>query len=776
LNDDASSGTVELTGEFNSNSTGGAAVTNPLGITMDNVTFPSKLSSLVNSPSPAESTAVWGAGNFSGGTGQYVDLTVGPGQVSSNFLSAFNSLAATSSNNDNLTSNIALSNLNPPACNFTYLAPELTGPNGLPQTIVYGSTANVVVILTPSVSGAAYPTGTVTLTDGVTGSTYTGTFTGTGDTLTIPVTGLAVGTHSFGVTSYTGDSNYTVAAFGSYAVTVNLALSPSTSTLPSGTYGASYSTSISASGGVGPYTYSLGDGSSLPPGLILTASGPNAGLISGTPTSASNTPYSFTIDATDSSTGTAASGSQSYSLTINQAPLTVTANNFTITYGSSLPTYTVSYTGFVNGDTAAALTGTPLLSGAASANSGAGTYAINVSAAGSPIPLSSANYTFTFVNGTLTINKAPLTVTANNFSITYGSSLPTYTVSYTGFVNGDTAATLTGTPLLSGAASANSGAGTYAINVSAAGLPIPLSSANYTFTFLNGTLTINKATPTVSITSGGNATFVDNAVTFTASASFATAPATIALAGPTGTVTFQDGGTALNGCTAVMQNTSGTWTCTLNSATAPLSVGSHSIVAVYGGDNNFVGPINSTAFSETVADFSITTSSNAVAVFAGSSVQFTFTVSPVSPSTTFPAAISLVPNGLPAGSTYTFSPSSTVPACTSSCSTVVTLTVKAEQNVLAQSLGERGTLASRLAPFSLALLLLPFAGWMRKTGKRFSRSLSILLLIAGAAALAGISGCNLSGFSGHSQKYTVTVTGTSGTLSHTSPGITLTIK
>jgi hypothetical protein len=690
MNDNSSSGTVELTGEYNSNSTGGTVVTNPLLVTMDNVTFPAALSSLVNSTSPVESTAVWGAGNYSGGTGQYVDLNVGPGKVSSNFLTAFNSLVANSNNNDVLNSNVALSSLNPPACNFTYIAPELTGPNGLPQTITYGSTANIVAILTPAVSGAAYPNGTLTLTDALTGLTYTGTFTGIGDTLTIPVTGLSTGVHTFSATSYAGDTNYAVSAFGSYVVTVNLALSPSTATLPGGSYGTGYSTSISANGGTGPYTYVLANGSSLPPGLSLTTSGPNAGLISGTPTLASGTAYSFAITATDSSTGTAISGNQSYALAINQATLTVTANNSAITYGAALPTFTVSYTGFANGDTAAALTGAPLLSTSATATSGAGSYSINISAAGSPVPLSSANYSLTFVNGTLTIN---------------------------------------------------------------------------------------KATPAVALTTSSNAAFVNNVVTFTASASFATTPATTSLPGPSGTVNFMDGGAALTGCTALAQGSNGTWTCTINSSTAPLSLGTHTIVAVYSGDANFAGPTSSTSVTETVADFSIAPSGASAIAIPGSSVSFTYTVSPVSPSTSFPAAITLTPNGLPAGATYSFTSSNIIAACTSSCSTNVTLTVRMGLNASVQQPSAGRRLASRLAPYSLALLLLPFAGWMRKAGNRFSRILSILLLLAAGAAVAGMSGCNSGGFFGQQQKsYTVTVTGTSGTLSHTSPGITLTVE
>jgi ABC-type transporter Mla subunit MlaD len=83
-----------------------------------------------------------------------------------------------------------------------------------------------------------------------------------------------------------------------------------------------------------------------------------------------------------------------------------------------------------------------------------------------------------------------------------------------------------------------------------------------------------------------------------------------------------------------------------------------------------------------------------------------------------------------------------------------------------------------LAPFTLALLLLPFAGKLRRAGKRLGRMMSLLLLLAaGVSALAGLTGCGAGiGFFGQAQKtYTVTVTGTSGTLSH-STSVTLTVE
>jgi len=89
-----------------------------------------------------------------------------------------------------------------------------------------------------------------------------------------------------------------------------------------------------------------------------------------------------------------------------------------------------------------------------------------------------------------------------------------------------------------------------------------------------------------------------------------------------------------------------------------------------------------------------------------------------------------------------------------------------------------GNLVTRLAPFSLALILLPFAGRLRKSGKRLGRLLAVVLLAgAGAATLAGLSGCgsNTGFFAQAQQSYTVTVTVSSGALSHTS-NLTLTVE
>src|SRR5205823_1652632 len=124
-------------------------------------------------------------------------------------------------------------------------------------------------------------------------------------------------------------------------------------------------------------------------------------------------------------------------LTVTRAHLTVTADAGSKTYGDANPPLTATLTGFVNGDTAAVVSGTAALNTAATAASPVGTYPITAGAG----TLSAANYDFlNVVGGTLTVTRAHLTVTADAKAKTYGDANPALTATITGFVNGDTAA------------------------------------------------------------------------------------------------------------------------------------------------------------------------------------------------------------------------------------------------------------------------------------------------------------------------------------------------
>jgi gliding motility-associated-like protein len=165
-------------------------------------------------------------------------------------------------------------------------------------------------------------------------------------------------------------------------------------------------------------------------------------------------------------------------LTVTQPVLTITVNNLSKTYGSANPALSVSYSGFVNGDNSATLTKAPVITTTANASSGAGTYPITVSGA------AIINYRIVYVQGTLTINKADLTVTADNKNRLYGTSNPALTATYNGFVNGDNEASLTTVPVLKTSATTTSAPGDYPITVSGG------VSDNYNFNYVGGELTV----------------------------------------------------------------------------------------------------------------------------------------------------------------------------------------------------------------------------------------------------------------------------------------------
>ncbi|HJV66686.1 MAG TPA: putative Ig domain-containing protein [Geomonas sp.] len=115
------------------------------------------------------------------------------------------------------------------------------------------------------------------------------------DTGIISGTPSSAGTYNFTVMAK--DAN-NITATKSFKVVISAPLSITSSSLPGATTGFLYSQQVQMLGGTGPYTWSLDDGSEpLPAGLSLDSL---AGTISGIPTLASTTPYTFTLKVTDS--------------------------------------------------------------------------------------------------------------------------------------------------------------------------------------------------------------------------------------------------------------------------------------------------------------------------------------------------------------------------------------------------------------------------------------------------------------------------------------------
>ena len=166
-------------------------------------------------------------------------------------------------------------------------------------------------------------------------------------------------------------------------------------------------------------------------------------------------------------------------LTITQAPLTITAKSYTRKQGENNPKWEVTYEGFKNGETEEVLTQKPTIRVAATPTSPAGTYTISVSRA------AAENYDIKYVSGKLTVTEAePVTVMAKSYSRVYGDENPVFEYVSQG-------AELVGKPEISCEATTTSPVGTYPIVIKKGGV------TNYNDTYIDGVLTITKAPLTI---------------------------------------------------------------------------------------------------------------------------------------------------------------------------------------------------------------------------------------------------------------------------------------
>jgi len=154
---------------------------------------------------------------------------------------------------------------------------------------------------------------------------------------------------------------------------------------------------------------------------------------------------------------------------------TITAKDYTREYGEDNPTFEFTSEG-------ATLDGEPEISCEATATSPIGTYPIVITKG------SVENYNDTYVNGTLTITKAPLTVKAKSYTIKQGEPMPTFEVEYEGWKNDETEAVLSKQVVVTCEATAASEPGEYEITLSGA------EAENYDISYVKGTLTIEAGT------------------------------------------------------------------------------------------------------------------------------------------------------------------------------------------------------------------------------------------------------------------------------------------
>jgi Ca2+-binding RTX toxin-like protein len=331
----------------------------------------------------------------------------------------------------------------------------------------YGSTDNLAADLP------------ATLATGINGQTLTIAYSSAGNSTTAHAGSYDI---TGAVSDGTGLASDYIVTFASGTMTVNKATLTITASSDSKAYGTLKAFAGTAFSQVG----------------LVTANGDS---ITGVTETSTGAPVAATVAAYPIVASAAAgSGLTNYtisyvngSLTVNKAMLTITANNDSKTYGTlkTFASTAFSQAGLItaNGDS---ITGVTENSTGAPVAATVGSYPIVASAAaGSGL----TNYTISYVNGSLNVNKAALTITAKNDSKTYGTLKAFAGTAFTqvGLVtaNGDS---ITGVTETSTGAPVAANVAAYPIVASAAA---GSGLANYTISYVNGSLTVNKATLTI---------------------------------------------------------------------------------------------------------------------------------------------------------------------------------------------------------------------------------------------------------------------------------------
>ncbi len=183
-------------------------------------------------------------------------------------------------------------------------------------------------------------------------------------------------------------------------------------------------------------------------------------------------------------------GIQTGVLSIAKRELIATGADASRTYGDTNPALSYTWFNFATGEGPTNLVERPGAACTATTNSPVGTYSIDVSGG------SGANYRIVCSNGTLSVTQALLTVTADDKTWLYGTTNTAFTLTITGWKNGEGTNVLTVQPVAATLATPLSLSGDYPITVSGG------SALNYAFQYVPGTLTLNpiEAVVTISVT------------------------------------------------------------------------------------------------------------------------------------------------------------------------------------------------------------------------------------------------------------------------------------
>ena len=358
--------------------------------------------------------------------------------------------------------------------------------------------------------------------------------------LTLSPSGLLSGTPSaqgsFTFTMKSQDST-TISTGGQWfvapSITVVIAAAPTVvvapTSLPGGaTVGSAYSTTITASGAVSPYTFTISAGA-LPAGMTLST----AGVLSGTPTAGGT--FNFTVEATDSS-GTPQSGTRAYALTVAAPTITLPATalgNGTVgtAYSDALNAATGGTAPYTYALTAGVLPPGVSLSGAGALSgtpTAEGTYNFSVTATDSSTgtgPYSSAPRAYS-----IQIVNIPPVANAVSATVAYNSSANPITLNITA---GTPTSVAVATPAAHGTAIASGTSISYTPTAGYAGPDsFTYTATNTAGTSAPATVTVTVSNPTITVVASGTLTAqVGVAYTQTFTASGGAAPYTLSVSG-----------------------------------------------------------------------------------------------------------------------------------------------------------------------------------------------------------------------------------------------------
>ncbi len=515
-----------------------------------------------------------------------------------------------------------------------------TNPSVFGQSVTFTATVAAVA------PGAGTPSGNVTFTDTTT-STTLGTGTLSSGTATFSTSSLAVGMHGISVT-YDGDTNFGGSS-GSVTQTVNKAATTTavTSSLTPSVSGQSVTftaTVTATSPGAGTPTGTVTFTDSTTSTTLGTGTLNSSGVA--TLSTGSLTTATHTITATYAGDTNFATSNGTVTQTVNKAatttavissvnpsvfgqPITLTATVQPTSPGGGTPTGTVTFEDTTTSTSlgSATLNGTGVATLSNVSSLSIATHTITATYAGD------TNFATSNGSVTQTVGKAGTTTTVtssanpavNGQSVTFtatvtptspGAGTPTGTVTF----EDTTTSTSLGSGTLSGGVATLSTlslkVGSHAITATYGG--------DSNFTTSNGSLTqtVNTAGTSTALTSSVNPSVFGQSVTLTATVS----PTAPGAGTPTGTVTFLD---------TTTNTTLGSGTLDSNGiatiSTSDLSVGSHAIIATYGGDTNFNSSNGSLTQMVNQAATITTLASSANPSASGDLVTFTATVQSMAP-------------------------------------------------------------------------------------------------------------------------------------------------